>query len=74
MAQGYEINELAKEDSWRMFRIIGELVEGVRQMEEGPFGYARAIMYMQHDFSQPPMYQTLFKRWGLYEDEGGEEK
>jgi uncharacterized protein (TIGR00730 family) len=28
MAQGYEINELAKEDSWRMFRIIGELVEG----------------------------------------------
>ncbi len=28
MQQGYEINELAKEDSWRMFRIIGELVEG----------------------------------------------
>ncbi len=28
MVQGYEINELAKEDSWRMFRIIGELVEG----------------------------------------------
>jgi len=25
---GYEINEMAKEDSWRMFRIIGELVEG----------------------------------------------
>ncbi len=24
----YEINELAKEESWRMFRIIGELVEG----------------------------------------------
>jgi uncharacterized protein (TIGR00730 family) len=24
----YEINQLAKEDSWRMFRIIGELVEG----------------------------------------------
>ena len=28
MANGYEINELAKEDSWRMFRIIGEMVEG----------------------------------------------
>ncbi len=28
MTYGYEINELAKEDSWRMFRIIGELVEG----------------------------------------------
>ncbi len=26
--QDYEINRLAKEESWRMFRIIGELVEG----------------------------------------------
>jgi len=25
---GYEINDFAKEESWRMFRIIGELVEG----------------------------------------------
>jgi len=28
MSNGYEINELAKEESWRMFRIIGEFVEG----------------------------------------------
>jgi uncharacterized protein (TIGR00730 family) len=28
MAIEYEINQLAKEESWRMFRIIGELVEG----------------------------------------------
>ena len=28
MTYGYEINDLAKEESWRMFRIIGELVEG----------------------------------------------
>ena len=28
MLYGYEINDLAKEESWRMFRIIGELVEG----------------------------------------------
>ncbi len=28
MAREYEINALAKEESWRMFRIIGELVEG----------------------------------------------
>ena len=28
MVQEYEINDLAKEESWRMFRIIGELVEG----------------------------------------------
>lgn len=26
--QGYEINDLAKEDGWRMFRIIGEMVGG----------------------------------------------
>jgi hypothetical protein len=28
MAYNYEINEMVKEDSWRMFRIIGEFVEG----------------------------------------------
>ncbi len=28
MSKGYEINDLAKEESWRMFRILGELVEG----------------------------------------------
>ena len=28
MPNGYEINDLAKEESWRMFRIMGELVEG----------------------------------------------
>jgi len=28
MPHGYEINELAKEESWRLFRIIGEMVEG----------------------------------------------
>ena len=24
----YEINQLAKEESWRLFRILGELTEG----------------------------------------------
>jgi uncharacterized protein (TIGR00730 family) len=28
MLQGYEINDLVKEESWRMFRIMGELVGG----------------------------------------------
>ena len=28
MPHRYEVNELAKEESWRLFRIIGELVEG----------------------------------------------
>jgi len=47
-----------------------KLVGGVRQIEEGElkenFGYARASMYMLHDFPQPEFYQMLFKRWGLY--------
>jgi uncharacterized protein (TIGR00730 family) len=28
MPVGYEINDMAKEESWRMFRIMGEMVEG----------------------------------------------
>ena len=32
MAPEYEINQLAKEESWRMFRIIGELVEGFDEL------------------------------------------
>lgn len=28
MADKYEINQLEKEESWRLFRIIGEMVEG----------------------------------------------
>jgi uncharacterized protein (DUF169 family) len=47
-----------------------KLVEGVRQIEEGElkenFGYARASVYMLHDFPQPEFYQMLFKRWGLH--------
>ncbi len=34
MPYGYEINELAKEDSWRMFRIIGEFVEGFDSLSD----------------------------------------
>ncbi len=32
MANGYEINDLAKGEAWRMFRIIGELVEGFDEL------------------------------------------
>lgn len=35
----YEINQLAKEDSWRMFRIMGELVEGFDKLS----GIERAV-------------------------------
>jgi len=32
MLHGYEINDMAKEESWRMFRIMGELVEGFDEL------------------------------------------
>lgn len=46
MAYEYEINQLAKEESWRMFRIIGEIVEGFDKLSNlGPavsfYGSAR---------------------------------
>lgn len=34
MPYEYEINDLAKEESWRMFRIIGELVEGFDKLAD----------------------------------------
>ncbi len=45
-ARDYEINSLQKEDSWRMFRIIGEMVEGFDKLSDiGPavtiYGSAR---------------------------------
>ena len=45
---------------------IAEIVEGVGMFQEGEFGYKDLNMYMQHDFPHPPMYETFFKRWGLY--------
>ncbi len=58
MVYEYEINELAKGESWRMFRIIGELVEGFDSLSEvGPaisiYGSARArpgeTLYLQSE-------------------------
>lgn len=34
MTYGYEINELRKEESWRMFRIIGEMVGGFDKLAD----------------------------------------
>ena len=34
MPYEYEINELIKEESWRMFRIIGEIVEGFDKLAD----------------------------------------
>ena len=46
MSNGYEINDLAKEESWRLFRVMGEMVEGFDTMSSvGPavsiYGSAR---------------------------------
>ena len=34
MPNGYEINELTKGEAWRMFRIMGELVEGFDKLSD----------------------------------------
>jgi uncharacterized protein (TIGR00730 family) len=34
MTNQYEINQMVKEDSWRMFRIIGEFVEGFDSLSD----------------------------------------
>ncbi|MBN1855735.1 MAG: TIGR00730 family Rossman fold protein [Dehalococcoidia bacterium] len=34
MPQGYEINDFAKEESWRMFRIMGEMVGGFDKLSD----------------------------------------
>jgi uncharacterized protein (TIGR00730 family) len=58
MVYEYEINELAKGESWRMFRIIGELVEGFDNLSDvGPaisiYGSARTrpgeVLYSQSE-------------------------
>lgn len=49
MTERYEINELVKEDSWRLFRIIGELVEGFDKLS----GIEPAITIYGSSRSQP---------------------
>jgi len=49
MTVRYEINELAKEESWRLFRIIGELVEGFDKLS----GIEPAITIYGSSRSQP---------------------
>lgn len=46
---------------------LEEFVSGLRQMEEGKFGYGRMSYMMQTDFPQPELYKKLFTKWGLYE-------
>jgi len=53
---GYEINDLAKEDAWRMFRIIGEMVSGFDRLS----GIEPAVTIYGSARINPgdPMYET----------------
>ena len=42
-------------------------MSGLGKREEGKYGYARSSYMMLNDFPQPPLYKTMFTRWGLYE-------
>jgi uncharacterized protein (DUF169 family) len=48
---------------------MDDFMTGIRRSMEGEYSYERGGMYMLHDFPQPPFYQMLFKRWGLYGEE-----
>ena len=39
MVEKYEINAMEKEESWRLFRIMGELVEGFDAGYHSTSGY-----------------------------------
>jgi uncharacterized protein (TIGR00730 family) len=63
MPNGYEINDLAKEDSWRMFRLIGEFVEGFDNLSGidpavSIYGSARLI-------ENDPLYRQIEQIAGL---------
>ena len=56
MPQGYEINDLAKEESWRMFRIMGELIGGFDRLS----GVEPAVTIYGSARTRPedPLYAT----------------
>jgi len=63
MPNGYEINDLVKEDSWRMFRLIGEFVEGFDNLSGidpavSIYGSARLI-------ENDPLYRQIEQIAGL---------
>ena len=65
MPQEYEINDLAREESWRMFRIIGELVEGFDKLSG--IGPAVTIYGSARTHPGDPLYvqaQEISRRLG----------
>ena len=67
MPQGYEINDMAKEESWRMFRIMGELVEGFDRLsgvEPAVTIYGSARLHPQDKlYSQTEEVAGAWERW-----------
>ncbi len=44
---------------------LKELIEGQKQAEDFQQGYRNVKHIMNYDFPLPPLYQDLFKRWGM---------
>ena len=57
MVQEYEINDLAKEESWRMFRIMGELIEGFDELSN--IGSAVTIYGSARLVETDPLYKEV---------------
>ena len=60
MPHDYEINELAKEESWRMFRILGEMVEGFDTLSD--IGPAVTIYGSARMTSDDKLYDQTYER------------
>ena len=44
---------------------MDELMEGQKQAEKYQQGYQNVNYMMNYNFPLPPLYQDLFKRWGM---------
>ena len=75
MQNEYEINQLAKEESWRMFRIIGELVEGfdsLADIEPAVTIYGSARLEVDHElYAQTERIAYLLGKAGFSIMTGG---
>ena len=57
MTEGYEINEMGKEESWLIFRIMGELVEGFDELSN--IGPAVTVYGSARLEEEDPLYEEV---------------
>ncbi len=48
---------------------IKGIIDALRDMYEKNAGHVRLPILMQADYEQPPMYQALFRQWGILEED-----